>query len=163
MKWGAQLEKSKNPEWAEHYLQYKVLGTSASAPDYKPRLLMISASLCLSVHALQTLKKIISSIAAKSGDNTISGALDGKTQGIVSLSVPTLTAADNDDLPADSGKRYVEEDFFVLLQSEIDKVSAADETVNYESALMQAPTHQSGCACVHCTPAGQQVHPSAGY
>jgi hypothetical protein len=72
------------------------------------------------------MKKIIKNIAATASESAAGGALDGKTQGVVSLSVPTPSAADKDhnDQPNDQTQFNVEEDFFHMLELEMKKVSS---------------------------------------
>jgi hypothetical protein len=79
------------------------------------------------------MKKIIKNIAATASESAAGGALDGKTQGVVSLSVPTPSAADKDkhanDQPNDQTQFNVEEDFFHMLELEMKKVSC-NVTIN---------------------------------
>lgn len=88
MKFGRVLDENKEAEWAEYYMEYKQM------------------------------KKIIKSIAANSNAASTSDALDGKTQGVVSLSVPVPTASDKEDKSP-----FVEEDFFRILELQMKKVN----------------------------------------
>ncbi|KAG5176603.1 VTC domain-containing protein [Tribonema minus] len=91
MKFGRYLDENKEQEWSAHYMEYKKM------------------------------KKIIKNIAATASEATAGGALDGKTQGVVSLSVPTPSAADKDDAGGEQ-QMNVEEDFFRMLELEMKKV-----------------------------------------
>jgi len=87
MKFGKYLEINKEREWSEFYIDYKGM------------------------------KEVIKIVADSVTDSHASIALDGKTQGVVSLSVPSLTKSDEEF----AGK-YVEEDFFSKLEMNIRKV-----------------------------------------
>ncbi len=88
MKFAAELKRKAEPEWKIMYLDYN------------------------------TLKDMLKTLASKAAYAPELNALDGKSSGVVSLSIPTPAGKDE----AQVVSLVTEEDFFTLLESEITKI-----------------------------------------